>query len=225
MSNLNSVLDESFFHRLRYLVIPYLDYATCHGIDHTDRVYNISKVIANTEKTDIDIVRASALLHDIARTKEKYGNSITRKDTICHAEEGARMAEELLKKEIQFPAFKIPQVSYAISVHRFSKHLKAETIEAKILQDADRLDALGAVIIARTIKSSVYYGYPIHDSSIPAKPVYDGEITTAINHFYEKILKMKPESFNTSEGRRIAEGRYEFVEEFVTRYVEEIEGD
>src|SRR3989344_1286311 len=140
-----------------------------------------------------------------------------------HTEEGAKMAKKILG-ETNFSKEKIKDVCYAIRVHRFSKGINPETKEAAILQDADRLDALGAIILVRMLKKAVIDGHPIYDADIPPKEKYDGTGSTVINHLYEKILKIKPETFHTSKAKELAKGRYEFVSNFAERYLNEIKG-
>ena len=219
------MMENEFFDKLREKVLPYFESGEGHGFDHVDRVYKLALKISKSENVNMDVVRASVLLHDVARVKEERDriNGTPRENRICHAEEGAKMAREILK-EMDFPEEKIEDVSYAISVHRYSKGLKAETKEAEILQDADRLDALGAVIIVRMMEATLKNGRPIYDPNIPVKEKYDGSKSTMINHIYEKILKMTPESFKTTKAKEIAKGRYDFVKGFAERYVGELEG-
>lgn len=217
-------MEDEFFDELREKVLPYFESGDGHGFDHVERVYKLALKISEGENADMDIVRASVLLHDVARSKEKKIDiPVGSVGNICHAEEGAKMATEILK-EMNFPKDKIKDVVHAISVHRYSKQLKAETREAEILQDADRLDALGAVIIVRMAQATVKWNVSFYDASVPIKKKYDGSKSTAINHIYEKILKMTPESFKTIKAKEIAKGRYDFVKEFAERYVKEIEG-
>jgi uncharacterized protein len=214
------MLNEDFFNKLKEQVQQYFEPTGGHEIEHTERVYRLALTIAKTEKNvDLDILRASALLHDIARKKQEEMN-----DTICHATEGGKMARELLIKT-EFPKEKIGAVSYAIESHRYSKGIKPTTIEAEILQDADRLEALGAVAISRIFAYNGKRNVKVHDPKIHPKEKYeDSQNTTAINHFYEKILKIKPETFNTKKGRELAKERYEFIKEFLDRFVKEWEG-
>ena len=186
-----------------------------HGFNHVERVHKLSMKIAEKEKNiDLQVIDAAAWLHDIARTKESRG------ECICHAEEGTKMAESFLKK-INFPEEKIPKVKYAISVHRYSKNMKAETKEAEILQDADRLDALGAICIARVFMYNGHRGLPLYEPDKKPDKVYHGQDSNAINHFYEKILKIKPSTFHTKFAQKIAKERYKFLEEFLERFKKE----
>jgi uncharacterized protein len=109
-------------------------------------------------------------------------------------------------------------------VHRFRKGVKAENLEAKILQDADRLDIIGAIGIARVFSRGGWENMPIHDPSIPPKERYDGRSLTSVNHIYEKILKVKG-SFNTSTAKELAEERHKFVEQFLERFLKEWKGE
>jgi len=217
-------MEEEFFDRLREKVLPYFESGDGHGIDHVDRVYKLVLRISEGEDIDMDIVRAAALLHDVAKSREKEGLAVgPGKFDICHAEEGAKMAVGILE-EVDFPREKIDAVVHAVRVHRYSKKLKTESREAEILQDADRLDALGAMIIVRMMEASFRWGRPIYDPNVPIKEEYDGTKFTLINHIYEKLLKMTPDSFKTVKAREIAKGRYDFVKEFAERYVGEWEG-
>ncbi|MCK4996686.1 HD domain-containing protein [Candidatus Pacearchaeota archaeon] len=211
-------MEEIFFEKLREKVLPYFE-REGHGFDHVDRVYKLALKIIEDENIDIDIVKAAVLLHDIARSKEGLG-----KNNICHAEEGAKMAVEILK-ESDFPDDKIDAVAYAISVHRYRKGSKAETEEAKILQDADRLDALGAVIITRMMEFVVKHNLLVYDSTSFDNNESHGPRSTVIGHIRGKLLKMTPDSFYTKRARELAKGRYEFVKDFAERYVKEVEGE
>lgn len=218
-------MDELFFDRLRKKVLLYFEGGDGHDFEHVERVLKLALKISEGENVDMDVVWVAALLHDVARSKEERCSvSIGSAGIICHAEEGARMAEKILR-EVSFPEEKIEKVVHAIRVHRYSKGLKAESREAEILQDADRLDALGAVIVVRMAQATVSWDVPVYDPGIPIKEKYDGSKSSMINHIYEKILKLKPDSFRTKRGREIARGRYDFVKEFVERYVKEVEGE
>ncbi|MFH1503285.1 MAG: HD domain-containing protein [Candidatus Diapherotrites archaeon] len=208
-------MDEEFYENLRERIKIYFENGSGgHGLDHTNRVFKNSLIISKGENVDLDIIQVAALLHDVARLKEDEG------EVKCHAEEGAKMARSILI-EMEFPQEKIEGVIHAINVHRYSKNLKPESREAEILQDADRLDALGASAIARIMSRAGKASIPIYDPKIPPKKEYGGAATTAINHFYEKILKIKPETFKTEKAREIAVERYNFIKEFVDRFLEE----
>jgi uncharacterized protein len=199
----------------------HFDNHTSHGFDHTERVYRYALKIGKSEDADMDIVQAAALLHDIGRQKEDNG------DVECHAEAGAGMAKAILN-EIGFPKEKIEKVINCIKKHRFSKKIQAITKEEKIMQDADRLDAIGAITIARVFAAGALYERPIYDPEIPLKEKdYNekGTKSSSLHHFFDKILKLKPETFNTKTAQIIAKERYEYVENYVDRFIKEWNGD
>ncbi|MFA6430117.1 MAG: HD domain-containing protein [Candidatus Paceibacterota bacterium] len=208
---------KKIFTELKKEIQPHFKLDGSHGFDHTERVFNMAIRLATKEKADINIVGISALLHDVARSKEDKNNNI------CHAEEGAEMAKIILEK-YNLSEDKIKNIVHCIKAHRYSKRIKPETKEAKIIQDADRLDAIGAICIARVFGYSGKRDKPFHVSSIKPKTKYSGESETSINHFFEKILKIKPEGFHTKMARNIAKKRYKFTKDFVDRFLKEWEG-
>jgi len=182
-----------------------------HGFDHTERVYNLAVKIATKEKADMSIIKAAALLHDIGRSLE-YENK-----ELCHAEESAKMAPKILKS-INFPKQKVLATIHCILVHRYSKGLKPETKEAKIIQDADRLDCLGTLGIARVFTRGGEKNRQAYDPNNKQSP------KTSIGHFYQKILILKPKTFHTKTAQEMAKKRYEYTEEFVQRFEKEWSG-
>ena len=188
-----------------------------HGFDHVERVLKMAELICKKEGGDMEIVEAAALLHDIARTKED------KNEKLDHAIEGATMAEKYLRK-VNFSEAKIKNIVHCVAVHRFSRGKKPETKEAKIIQDADRLDALGAIIITRVLSHGALHGLPVYDPKIKPLKEYKGKKATAINHFYEKILKIIPSSFHTKTAQKIARTRYDFVVKFLDQFKKEWEG-
>lgn len=211
-------LDDDFYSRLREEAIKHHESSGGHGFDHVDRVYRNALKISNSD-VDLDIVKASALLHDIAREKESEG--IVK----CHAEEGSRMCIKILEN-LNFPKEKIKSVSYSIKVHRYSNGVFPETREAAVLQDADRLDALGAVTVGRIFEYGGKKGCSSYDPNEDPEAEYiSGENHSSMAHFHRKILKILPEGFHTPKAREIAQGRYNFVKEFVDRYIKEWHGE
>jgi uncharacterized protein len=189
-----------------------------HDVNHVYRVERVSKRIARDERADMEVVEASCLLFDVARILEDKGK------VEDHAEEGSKIARKILGK-INFPEEKIEAVCHAIFVHRKSKDRKPETIEAKILQDADYLDALGAVDVTRVIASSLQskkYKRPIHIDE-----PYDGkEIRSGIQYLEHELKhpKLQPNKFHTALGRRLAKERFAFTKEFTKRFIDEWNG-
>ena len=210
-------MEETFFEELREKIQPYFIKGGSHAFDHTERVYNLALKLSRNKKVDLDVLKAACLLHDVARLKEHN------KEIECHAEHGAKMAEKILK-EMNFPEHKIKLVVHTIQIHRHSKNIKADTIEAVIIQDADRLDALGAITIARMFCTSGELQRPLYNPSIPLDDSSVNFYTSTIHGFYRKIFRITPESFNTEEAKKIAKGRYKYVKEYVERFLKEWEG-
>ena len=211
-------MNDKFFEELEEKIKPYFIKGGSHSFDHTQRVYTLAVKIARGKKLDLDVLKTSVLLHDIARLKED------KKEVEDHAEEGNKMAKEILSKT-DFPKDKIDAVCYAIKVHRHSKGIRAETKEAEILQDADRLDALGAITIARMFSTGGEMNMPIYDPSISLNDKRHNFYTSVLHGFYHRIFKMTPDTFNTAEAKEIATERYKFVEEFVERFLKEWKGE
>ena len=201
-------MNEKFFDELKEKIKKSMEIGGSHEFSHTERVLKNSLIIASSEKCDLDVVKAAALLHDIARTKEDNG------EIKCHAEEGAKEAAKILR-EIEFPKEKTEKVVISIKSHRLSKSIKPEIKEAQILQDADRLDSLGAILIARAFSSASIHNRPFYDPK--------GEKQSVISFIKERASKLKPEFFNTKKGREIAKERYTYSEEFIKEFIKEFD--
>jgi uncharacterized protein len=190
-----------------------------HDSNHIFRVERLAKAIAKEEKADMEVIEAACLIFDVARGLEDKG------EIQDHAEEGVNIARKILK-EINFPADKIENVCHTIYVHRRSKDMIPETIEAKILKDADYLDALGAIDIARSISSSLQsqeYKRPIYVDKV----FEPGDKDLSAIHFMSHQVsseKHQPEKFFTKRGKQMAKDRYMFLKEFVERFVDEWHG-
>jgi len=192
-----------------------------HNRDHFFRVENLAKRIAEDEGADIEVIEAASLLFDIARDLEDRG------EIENHAEKGAEIAREILTK-IDFPLKKIDNVCHTILAHRRSKDRNPETREAKILRDADYLDAMGAVDIARVFASALQsqkYKKPIFLDK-PFQDVEGIEHLSAIHFLLHKINhpKHQPENFYTKLGKRLAIERFNFMKEYAQRFIDEWHG-
>lgn len=187
-----------------------------HDWYHIERVYNLSKFLAKEEKADNFIVEMTALLHDIDDWKFSNGT-----------ETNTTITEEFLtsinvdKKSIDKIITIIKTMSFKGGVVDSSQN----TIEGMIVQDADRLDAIGAIGIARTFAYGGSKNRPIYDPNInPINFTSLEEVKNAenhtINHFYEKLLKLK-DLMNTNSAKIIAEKRHKFMEEFLKEFYTE----
>ena len=181
-----------------------------HGWDHIMRVYDLCVKIGKEEGADLEVLKVAALLHDIGISKGREN----------HEKVGAEIAKKLLE---DYDKEKKENIVHCIETHRFSKGLKPKTLEAKILQDADRLDAIGAIGIMRTMVHAGFFNRPVH---IPGKNIstaYNGNSETTIDHFYEKLLKIK-DTLNTKTAKEMAKHRHEFMESFLNEFFDEWDG-
>ena len=187
----------------------------CHDYDHTLRVLrNAELLCSELPQADLDIVRAAALLHDIARPDE-----IASKGIICHAQAGAEMVLELLAGD--FDSTFIHAVSDAVRTHRFRDDNRPATLEAAIVYDADKLDSLGAVGVGRAFLFAGRENARLHNTAEEAmnSPAYSRE-DTAYREYLVKLRKL-PQSMLTAPGRRIAEQRAAFMHNFFEQLVKE----
>ncbi len=191
--------------------------APAHDWHHVQRVGILAETLAEEHEANDRILFTTVWLHDIGRGREDRG------EIDDHAEWGAKEAKRILA-EYDITETEIEAIQHCIRAHRFSNDVEPETIEAKLLSDADNLDALGAVGIARNFCYSGELGQPLHDPDLPL----DGDDTasgaTAMNHFQKKIRRL-PERMYTDAGRQLADERWEFVEEFVERFEREVTVD
>jgi len=190
-----------------------------HGWDHTLRVHNLCRHIGKKENADMEILEAAALLHDIGR---KYQDEC--KGKICHAEKGAKLAENMLSK-LGVDEGKIKMIVHCIETHRSKNEKIPISKEAKVLFDADKLDSIGAVGIGRAFLFAGEVGAKLHNSDVDISKTrpYTRE-DTAYREFKVKLVKIK-DNLLTEEGRRIAEERHQFMVEFFERLEKEIKGE
>jgi uncharacterized protein len=191
-----------------------------HDWWHILRVYNNAKLILETEEADRFIVELAVLLHDIADSKFNNGDE----------ELGPQKAVEFLKT-IRVEENVIEHVQQIIRHMSFRSSLgivNYDSKELQIVQDADRLDAIGAIGIARAFTYGGFKNREIYNPGVPpalnmSKEEYKNSEAPSINHFYEKLLLLK-DKINTEAGRRIAEQRHEFMEQYLQQFHNEWNG-
>lgn len=189
-----------------------------HDWSHTERVYNLAVHIGKKEGADMEILSVAALLHDIGRDCESKS-----KGFVCHAEKGASMAEELLKK-YNIPSGKIEAIVHCISTHRFRGNKCPSSLEGRILFDADKLDSIGAVGIGRAFLFAGETGAKLHNKDIDiSKTLPYTQEDTAWREFIFKLNKIKDKML-TEEGKRIAMGRHRVMVDFFDRLNMEVDG-
>jgi len=207
------------FENIKKIVKEKMENASgCHDWDHVERVFNLAMKIAKKEKADLEVIRYAAMLHDIGREAQDKS-----KGKICHAEEGARLAEETLTK-YKFPQEFIQKVIHCIETHRFRKNNIPESLEAKVLFDADKIDGIGAVGIGRAFLFSGEVGARLHNKNpdLSVEGVYTRE-DTAYREFLVTHVKIK-ERMLTKTGREFAKERHDFMAAFFERLNKEIDG-
>jgi len=164
-----------------------------HDQGHTERVKRLAVYIAGEEGADAEIVEKAAELHDIAREEKD------------HARVGAEIARKILQGQGYSVDF-IAKVAHCIEAHSFSSGVTPRTVEAKILSDADKLDAIGAIGVARAFLFSGETGRTMEET---------------LKHFEGKLLKLKSQLY-TETARNLAEGRHRFLQEFYRELKQEL---
>lgn len=192
-----------------------------HDWFHIERVYKNSLLIAKEEDCDLLVVQLGALLHDVADSKFHNGD-----ETV-----GPRTARAFLESENVAPAIIIHVINIIENISfkggNFDKKFNSKELE--IVQDADRIDAIGAIGIARTFnyggfKNRSLYNPEIAPNMNMSKEEYKNSESPTLNHFYEKLLLLK-DKMNTPTGKRIAEARHLYMENFLSQFYAEWEGE
>ncbi|MGB2412243.1 MAG: HD domain-containing protein [Schleiferiaceae bacterium] len=191
-----------------------------HDWFHIERVWKNAKLIASGEECDLEVVELAALLHDIADSKFHGGDE----------EIGPKKAREYLSNA----RIETHKVNHVVSIienvsfkggHNARNH---SSIELDIVQDADRLDAIGAIGIARTFNYGGFKNRAIYDPAIAPNlnmttEEYKKSTAPTINHFYEKLLLLK-DLMNTKSGKKIAQQRHQYMEGFLDQFYNEWNG-
>jgi len=203
----------------------YSENDTAHGFDHVVRVWRLAMRIGKEEGADLEVLQAAALLHDVGRPAEQATGA-------CHAEVSAAMAREILGAR-GIPAARIDAVADAIARHRYRGDLPPESLEARVLFDADKLDAIGALGVARAFaiagaqRQHLWAEVP---QEVAERRPEDGRNDlrnaehTPVHEFRFKLARVRDRLF-TRAGRALAAGRHRCMVAFFERLEREIEGD
>jgi uncharacterized protein len=186
-----------------------------HDEGHVRRVVANAKKLAEAEGADLAVVLPAAWLHDCVSIAK---NSSQRSSASRLAAERAGA----LLRAAGYPAQHIPAIEHAIEAHSFCARVTPQTLEAKVVQDADRLEALGAVGIARTLITGGAHGTPFYDLTepFPVTRIADDR-TSIIDHFFTKLMKLA-DTMQTAAGRAAAEQRAQFLKQYLTQLGTEI---
>ena len=194
----------------RQFLLDSCNFDSAHDITHTERVVRNALMLAKEEKCDEEVVLAAAWLHDCV---------ILPKDDPDRKKASKRASEKATNylESIHFNREKIPEVAHAIEAHSFSAGIKPKTIEAKIVQDADRLDALGAIGIARCFIVGGQLNRSLYQPEDPFSARRDPDDSEwTIDHFYTKLFKL-PEQMNLESSKREALRRVDYMKNFLVR--------
>lgn len=192
-----------------------------HDWFHIERVYKNALLIAEGENCDVSIVKLGALLHDIADSKFHDGDETVGPKVARAFLESQNASEETIVHVVNI----IENISFKGG--NFEKKFNSKELE--IVQDADRLDAIGAIGIARTFNYGGFKNRPLYNPNVApnlhmTKEEYKINNAPTINHFYEKLLLLK-DKMNTQTGKRIAKKRHEFMELFLSQFYAEWDGE
>ncbi|WP_026727373.1 HD domain-containing protein [Flavobacterium denitrificans] len=191
-----------------------------HDWFHIERVYKNALLIAKDTNCNLEIVQLGALLHDIADSKFHNGDESIGPKTARAFLEAENVSEEIIQHVVDI----IENISYKGG--NFEK--KFSSVELDIVQDADRLDAIGAIGVARAFNYGGFKNRALYDPEIApvtnmTKEEYKKNNAPTINHFYEKLLLLK-DKMNTERGKQIASERHHFMEYFLAQFYAEWEG-
>ncbi len=189
-----------------------------HDWDHTLRVFRLCKSIGPAEGVDMEVLLIAAYLHDIGRCYQDVS-----KGSVCHAEKGAQMAWPIVM-ELPFSEEKKENIIHCVRSHRFRGNNVPETAEAKVLFDADKLDAIGAIGVARAYLFAGEVGAMLHNphTNVEDTRPYSKD-DTGFREFKVKLSKIKDRML-TKKGQKMAAERHAFMEEFFKRFIQEYEG-
>lgn len=194
---------------------------SCHDLEHTLRVRENAAKLAEIENADALLIDYAALLHDIARPQELLSQGKT-----CHAKLGAEMAKSILKEiKITNEQF-IEKVAACVRTHRYRNRGEElpESLEAKIVFDADKLDSLGAIGLARAFHFAGRIGAKVHNSK--EKAINSKSYSQEDSAYREYLVKLRylPESMLTESGKKIATARLAFMRDFFEKLNKECSG-
>ena len=192
-----------------------------HDWFHIERVYKNALLIAEEEECDLTIVKLGALLHDIADSKFHGGDETIGPKTARTFLESQNVSEDIILHVIAI----IENISFKGG--NFEKKFNSKELE--IVQDADRLDAIGAIGIARTFNYGGFKNRPLYNPNVQPnlnmnKEEYKNSESPTLNHFYEKLLLLK-DKMNTETGKKIAQKRHDFMVHFLAQFYAEWDGE
>jgi uncharacterized protein len=196
-----------------------------HGFDHVQRVTRLALRLAEAEGADKQIVKAAALLHDVSGSAP--GAAGQTQERSQHEHKSANVARQVLAEE-GWDQARVEEVVHCILAHRYRGQIRPESLEAKVLFDADKLDVLGAFGVARTIGYAVQAGQPSY-AAVSKEFLETGEPQPGEAHsaYHEYIFKLKhvPSRLHTDTARQMARDRHQLLVTFFEQLRDEAEGE
>jgi len=190
-----------------------------HDWEHTLRVCRLCERIGSAEGVDMEVLLIAAYLHDIGRASQDASNG-----AVCHAQKGAKMAQSVVDK-LPLSEKQKKNIIHCIRSHRFRGNHRPETKEAKALFDGDKLDAIGAVGVARAFLFAGEVGARLHNPNMDIENTSSYSIDdTGYREYKVKLCKIR-DRILTKEGRKLADERHTFMEEFFNRFLKEHGGE
>lgn len=194
-----------------------------HDWFHTERVYKNALLIAKEEEVDSTVIALAALLHDIADSKFHDGDESIGPKLAKDFLEGENISSDIIKHVVLI----IENMSFKNSLEFDENRFRSKELE--VVQDADRLDAIGAIGIARCFNYGGFKNRPLYDPDIQpnlqlSKEAYKKSKGPTLNHFYEKLLLLK-DQMNTETGKKIAQNRHQYMLDFLTQFYGEWNGE
>lgn len=194
-----------------------------HDFNHVLRVLTLAERLAHMEGADIEIVRAAVLLHDISRVSDDNHNTGYAMSVPAHADHAISASEQAREILADHPSHTVDAVVHAIQSHRFRNEIEPQTLEAQIVFDADKLDAIGAIGIARAFAFAGEHGNPLWASvSADYQPNSDEPHTPV--HEFEVKLKHIRDRLYTASAHQIADERHAFMVAFFDQLHAEVGG-
>ena len=201
--------------KLEQFVLKNMEFDPAHDIHHIKRVVKLAKSLAKQEQADPYVVVPSAWLHDCVNVSKDSPDR--NKGSLFSADKAL-----LILQKMSYPEKYFDNIHHTIHAHSFSANVPTETLEAMVLQDADRLDAIGALGIARCLRFGAIKGAAIYHPDEPIAQTRElDEKQYSIDHFYTKLFKLE-ETMKTSAGTAVAHQRTQYMRGFVEQLVSEL---
>lgn len=186
-----------------------------HDFEHVYRVYLMSMKIAKSVNADLDVVIPAALFHDTVVYRKDSPESLN------EANESAEVAGGILNSIKEYPKEKIDDVKTCIRECSFTKGIKAELLESKVLQDADLLESVGALSIMRTFSSCGHMNRPFYNKKHPFQEKFEKNFPSGIGLFYRRLLVVEPR-LHTKMAKKIGKQRTLFLKKFLLQVEKEL---